>query len=309
MLRRPVRDYHSPMPMPACEKIPKLDWECLRYFSLFARCGSLAAAARCLRVEHATVARRIAVLEAELGLKLVERRARAYLLTADGQRIAQLAWQMDDDAQAVLRAAAIGQHRVAGTVALSVPPATTRTLLAPYLGDLYQRYPAIRLRLIAETRLASLRREVDLAVRLGQPNDPELVARRLRSLTFSYYASADYLARTAAADFAFVGYSESLDDSIQQRQMLAFADGRPLRMRSNSVELQIGAIRAGVGVALLADLPDIVADPALAVLPGGAAVIERELWLVVHRDQWQAPAVRAVAEFVIATLAEPSGAG
>lgn len=309
MLRRRFRNYHSPMSMPTREKIPKLDWESLRYFSVFASSGSLAAAARCLQVEHATVARRIAALEIGLGLKLVERRARAYRLTAEGQRIAQLAQRMDDDAQAVLRAAAIGQQRVAGTVALSVPPATSRTLLVPYLGSLYQRHPAIRLRLIAETRLASLRREVDLAVRLGRPDDPELIVRRLRSLTFSYYAARDYLVRTAAADYVFVGYPESLDASPQQRQVQAFADGRPLGLRSNSVELQIGAVRAGVGVALLADLPDVVADPTLAVLPDGAAVLVRELWLVVHRDQWQAPAVRAVAEFVIATLAEPSAKG
>ena len=66
------------------------DWEDLRHFNVFAQEKSLSAAARQLRVDHATVARRIAALESALRLKLVERRPRAYFLTADGERIAEL---------------------------------------------------------------------------------------------------------------------------------------------------------------------------------------------------------------------------
>ncbi|MBB4130644.1 LysR family transcriptional regulator [Xanthomonas sp. 3075] len=111
-----------------------LDWEDLRHFSAFAQAGSLAAAARRLKMEHATVARRIAALEAALGLKLVDRRARVYVLTADGQRLAALSRQRQDDAQAVLRAAAAGQQQIGGPVSLSVPPATASALVAPHLG-------------------------------------------------------------------------------------------------------------------------------------------------------------------------------
>lgn len=282
-----------------------LDWDDLRHFVAFVQAGSLAGAARQLQVEHATVARRIGTLEAALQLKLVDRRTRRYALTADGERIAQLGREMEAGAQAVLRAAAAGQQAVAGTVSLSAPPATAATLLAPHFGELYRRHPAIRLRVIAETRMASLRNEVDLAIRLGRPDDPELVVRRLQRMTFSYYAAPAYLARTPPADFAFIGYDESLDDSPQQRQMLAFAAGRALVLRSNSADVQRGAVRAGVGVALLGDLPGNVGDPAMARLPGGIGVMERELWLVVHRDLRRAPAVRAVAEFLAQALAAP----
>ena len=72
------------------------DWENLRHFVVLAREGTLSGAARQLGVDHATVARRVAALEAETGLKLVDRRARSYQLTGDGQRIAATAGPMEE---------------------------------------------------------------------------------------------------------------------------------------------------------------------------------------------------------------------
>lgn len=282
-----------------------LNWEDLRHFSAFAQTGSLSAAARRLQVEHATVARRIAALEEALGLKLVDRRARTYVLTDDGRRIAALGQQMEEGAQSVLRTAAAGQGQVGGQVSLSVPPATAMALLAPHLGRLRQRYPGIHLRLMAETRMASLHSETDLALRLTRPEQPDLVVRRLRRMTFSLYAAPDYLAGRPPADYEFVGFDESLDDSPQQRRLFEIAGERPLVLRSNNADLQRAAVRAGAGVALLADFPGHADDPGLVRLPEGGDVLSRELWLVVHSDLRQAPAVRAVADFLIEHLAEP----
>jgi len=285
-----------------------LDWEDLRHFTVFAQAGSLAAAARQLRVEHATVARRIAALEAALGLKLVDRRARAYVLTADGERIAGLGRQMAEGADAVARAATAGQHALAGRVSLSVPPATAASELAPHLGELRRRHPAIHLLLIAETRMASLRNETDLALRLARPDDPELVVRRLRRIGFSWFAAPDYLARTPPERYEFIGYDESLDDSAQQKRLFEFAAGRPLVLRSNSADVQRAAVRAGVGIALLGDFRENLEDPRMTRLALPLPKLERDLWLVVHRDLRQAPAVRAVAEFLADVLAEPVAA-
>ena len=285
-----------------------LDWEDLRHFTAFADAGSLAAAARALQVEHATVARRIAALEAALGLKLVDRRARAYVLTVDGDRIATLGRQMREGAEAAIRAGVAGRQAIAGRVSISVPPTTGTTQLAPRLGELRRRHPAISLLVVAETRLASLRTETDLALRFGRPDDPELIVRRLRRLGFSWYAAPDYLASTRPEEYEFVGYDESLDDSPQQRRLFEFAAGRPLVLRSNSADVQRAAVRAGVGVALLADFPENLRDPGLARLAPGSPVLERDLWLVVHRDLRQAPAVRAVADFLVEVLAEPAAA-
>ena len=80
-----------------------LDWESLRFFSAFAREGGLAAAARSLGVEHATVVRRIAALEASLNMKLVDRRGRVYQLTEDGAKVNNYAAQMESASFALQR--------------------------------------------------------------------------------------------------------------------------------------------------------------------------------------------------------------
>ena len=77
-----------------------LDWNDLHHFVVLAREGTLSAAARALGVDHVTVARRVAALEAATALKLVDRRARSYALTEDGRRIAAAASTMEEAALA-----------------------------------------------------------------------------------------------------------------------------------------------------------------------------------------------------------------
>src|SRR5690348_1730449 len=99
-----------------------LDWNDLHHFVTLAREGTLSAAARTLGVDHATVARRVAALEAAMALKLVDRRARSYALTDDGKRIADIAAPMEDIAFAVERATQASQPGVSGEVSVSAPP-------------------------------------------------------------------------------------------------------------------------------------------------------------------------------------------
>jgi molybdenum-dependent DNA-binding transcriptional regulator ModE len=71
--------------MPDKKRTARLDWEDVRYFVALARHGTLSASARALRVNHATVARRIASLETLIGRALFDRRAGGYVLTAEGR--------------------------------------------------------------------------------------------------------------------------------------------------------------------------------------------------------------------------------
>lgn len=83
-----------------------MDWTDLQHFLALAREGSLSAAARSLNVDHVTVARRVAALEAAMSLKLVDRRPRSYELTEDGRRIAKIGAPMAETAFAMERAEA-----------------------------------------------------------------------------------------------------------------------------------------------------------------------------------------------------------
>lgn len=278
------------------------DWEDLRHFGTLAREGSLSAAARRLKVDHVTVARRVAALEASLSLKLVDRRPRVYALTGDGARVATFAAQMEEQALALARAVRAAQPDLAGEVIISAPPALASALIAPRLRALRERHPAIHILLMGEKRDASLsRREADLAVRLNRPTEKKLIARKIGAFAFALYASPAYLSQRPVAAWEFIAYDEGMDGSPQQQWLKTIAGDRPIVFRTNDLESQRAAARAGVGVAAL---PSFVGEGAdgLRRVEIGARPITRDVWLLVHSDLRCAPSVRAVMDFLVASL-------
>lgn len=276
-----------------------MDWENIHYFVELARCGSLSAAARHLRVDHSTVARRIAALETELGIRLFDRLPRGYALTPAGEQMAGLAERLEEDVFAIERFARGQPDEPAGSVRLSAPPVFASAFLAPRLGPLRLRFPKVVLELIGESRPAFLnRREADLAIRLERPQDPGLVARRLGGLSYALYATAAYLNGRAESQWEFVAYDGSLDHVPQQRWLLAEAAGRPIVLRANDLASLHAAVCAGLGVSAL---PCFLADPQpeLVRLPSSGDGVTRDLWLLVHPDLRRAAPVRVVMDFLI----------
>lgn len=274
------------------------DWEDLRYFIVFAQERSLSGAARALKVDHATVARRISALESSLNLKLVDRRPRAYVITEDGERIAQLGRRMESESFAVQRTALAGQDSYVGEVTISAPPALACALIAPRINELRANYPQLSLQLIGSLGSASLsRREADIAVRLSRPKEPDLVARKVATLPFYLYGAAAYLAATAAQDLAFIAYDETMEQSPQQAWLKQQAGDRPILLRSNDLNIQATAAQAGAGVAAL---PFFLGERyGLQAMPSVGAGLDRDVWLVVHSDIRHTPAVQAVMGFLV----------
>lgn len=273
-----------------------LDWEGLHFLAVLSKTGTLSAAARLMRVEHATVSRRIASLEEALGLRLLDRRGRKILLTADGERIAAMALRMEEDALAAERLALSARTGLRGTVTLSVPPALAAAKLTASLVSLQKLHPELVLQVLGEHREAALhRREADIAVRLNRPTDGDLTAVKLWDMAFHFYASRDYLASTPPERWNFVSYDDSMADSPQMKRLRSYAGDRQIRFIANTSELQLAAVRAGAGVCIL---PDFMAenDPSLSRLEETGDPIRREIWLVVHTDLRRSAAVRAVME-------------
>jgi len=285
-------------------KVAMFDWEDLRYFTVFAEEQSLSAAARKLGVDHATIARRISALERSLKLKLVDRRPRSYVLTADGERIAQLGQRMEVESFTVQRTALASQDGYAGEVTVSAPPALACALIAPRLGVLRERHPQLSLQLLGSHSSASLsRREADVAVRLSRPKEPDLVARKVGKIPFALYGSETYIAATAVADQVFIAYDESMEENTQQLWLRGQAAGRPIVFRSNDLNVQAAAAQAGVG---LAALPWFLGQYyGLQALKSIGAVLEREIWLVVHSDIRHTPSVQAVMKFLGECFEQP----
>ncbi|WP_454850392.1 LysR family transcriptional regulator [Rhizobium binxianense] len=272
------------------------DWENLRHFAALARAGTLLGASRSLGVEHATVARRVAGLEAQMGVKLVDRRGRRILLTAEGERVAGMAERMGEEALAIERIRLAAGASLAGDVRISAPPAFATALLAEPLVSLRQKHPDINVVIVGETRYASLdRREADIAVRMTRPQEGDLTVAKLCEVTFGFYATPGYLASVPEQAWSFIAYDETLVTSPQYQRLLTVANGRRVAIRASTLEFQVAAARAGGGVAILPNfllrgvdnLVEAIADP---------TPLTREVWLVVHTDIRNVPIIRAVMD-------------
>ncbi|MGN6703563.1 MAG: LysR substrate-binding domain-containing protein, partial [Burkholderiaceae bacterium] len=169
--------------------------------------------------------------------------------------------------------------------------------LLPALAACRARWEGVTLELVGESRIASLaRREADLAVRIGRPQEPGLAARPLGTLGYGLFARRGYFAQLAE-DWRFVGYDDSLRHVPEHRWIDDFAAGRPFTLRSNKLSALHEAARAGLGIAVLPRFLAATA-PELDAL-AGAAPPSRELWLAVHPDVRRSPRVRLIADLVV----------
>lgn len=282
-----------------------VNWESVRYFVALADSGTLSGAARMLNVEHATIARRVAALESETSLKLVDRRGRRFLLTEDGERIAEIARKMQDEAQAISRLGAVRDTGISATVTLTAPPSYAVARLARPLAAISAQYPGIHMRVIGEARFSSLnRREADIAIRLTRPTTGDLTIRRLGEEAFRPYASRHYLARTRPEEWQFIAYDESLEDAPQQAYLLALAGTRPIALRANTLEMQLALVSENAGIAMLPDFMAETQEHLVPALPDHAPLL-REVWMVVHSDMKAVPALRAVMAEIAGALNHP----
>jgi DNA-binding transcriptional LysR family regulator len=280
------------------------DWEDLRHFTALARFGGLSEAARQIKVDHATIGRRISALEQTLQVRLVDRLPRKVTLTREGRDVAELAARFEQAAFAIERAAKGFKSRLAGEVQISAPPAFASQFLAGQATRLRELHPGIQLVLCGERRSVSLsRREADLAIRLSRPKEKGGVIRLVGSLGFGLYASPDYVRERTPEAFEFIGYDDDLDMLPQERWLRGFAGERPFIFRSNDIVSLQAAASSGLGIALL---PNYMAeaDGGLICLSKPQGIVRRELWLIVHGDLRRSPPIRAVMEFLATTISE-----
>ena len=276
-----------------------INWDDLRYLRAALQAGSLAAAARVLRVEHTTIGRRLSALEKNLGAALVIRSANGLRPTALGSELAPL---LDDfeRAAAAVRALVLAQRchvRVA-------TPSGFAALFTANLTQLRARDPEISVELVSGARPVDLHKgDADLAVRIGPVIDDNLVMRKLGEVGWALYASSDYLARAGGVDVAdlaghdIIGFENTLADSPPARWLDArVANARVVMRGREMVDLRDAAV-AGLGLAVLSCYIGNAEPTLIRLTPDDVAT--RPISIVYRRDARISPAVRTVIAFVI----------
>ncbi|KAF1036526.1 MAG: HTH-type transcriptional regulator DmlR [Herbaspirillum frisingense] len=273
------------------------DWEGLRTFAAFIDYGSFSGAARALGVTHATVSRRLQMLEQALQAPLFTRRADDTELTRLGETVLAAARAMQEQTRQLARTLAGDDLRLEGKLRIACTDALGALFLAPRLPSLLQRWPNLDVEFTMGHQTVSLaRRDADLAIRFARPQDGELVARPLGKMRYYLCGTAGNLARWRddRKSAPFVGYDDGVPDIPETLWHAAHAAGNPVRFRSTSLVAQCMAARAGVGMALL---PRYLLAPELAPAEPEHQ-LERGLWAVFHRDLKAVPRLRAVLEWL-----------
>lgn len=274
-----------------------MDWQDLAYFLALARHGSMSAAAKVLNVDHATVSRRIASLERDLGLRLTERLPRRTTLTAHGQMIAAVAGDMNRTADRVKLQALSLAATTKTVVRVSASPAVAARLIAPEMARFTEQHPGITLSLSGVSHHAQLDKgEADIAVRLTRPEDPDLLIRRIGTMRFGLYAAPAFSA-ISPEHWTFIAYEDRLDYGTQQQWLNTLLAGRTVVFRASDLMSQQQAARTGLGAVVL---PCFMgeADAALVSLPVVSPGPARDIWLAAYPEVRRSAAAIRVMDFL-----------
>jgi DNA-binding transcriptional LysR family regulator len=239
-----------------------MDWDKLRIFHAVADAGSLTHAGDTLHLSQSAVSRQIRALEEHLNTTLFHRHARGLILTEQGELLFDATKHMSkrlDTASARIRDS---EEEVFGELRVTTTTGFGSLWLAPRLPQLYAKYPHLKIDLMLEERLLDLpMREADVAIRMKEPSQADLIRRRLMNINMRLYASPRYLAAQ--------GTPTSLDDMRSHR--LICQNARSAQVSAGAVLVR-ELMSHDIGSTLTVNnyfgvLQGVIADLGIGVLP------------------------------------------
>jgi len=287
-------------------------WDDLRIAFQVATKGSLSRAGEALGINHSTALRAVNRLESALGTRLFIRNQRGYQLTDAGRMLADRMRPVAAEMQRLCNTLSTVETAPSGTLRISTVTDFS-PFFAPLLHAFRREYPQIRVQILAtDDRLSLAEGEVHASVRIGnEPDEPDLIARRLMPVGLHYYASQEYVDQ--------FGVPASLDDLNRHQWVLPTGDKtripaiqeliekiapEQVAFQSNSFSDIEAAVRAGMGIGPMSEV-----NTHLSGLIGGVEnplinvsldvdTEPSQMWLVYHKDMRQSARVRALQEFL-----------
>ncbi|MEM7500404.1 MAG: LysR family transcriptional regulator [Pseudomonadota bacterium] len=287
------------------------NWDDLRCLLAVADAGSLTAAARRLESSQPTLGRRMRALEASLDAPLLHRSHDRLTLTPLGETIVEIVRGMQSAVDDIERHAAGAAPAPAGLVRIATTECIASSWLVRQLPTLAARYPDVEVEILTGISMADIvRRDADIAIRVGLAGPDNLECLHIGSVEFGLYAGAEYLRRNPAPASLdelseHTGF-DSLRDLSGLPQVVEF---RRLAADSafgfDSVLTQAAAARRGLGIV---PLPKYVCvdDPGIERLLADEFALQRDLWLLTHPDLLRTPRYDVVWRFLQDALTRDS---
>ena len=206
-----------------------MDWDKLRIFHAVADAGSLTHAGDTLHLSQSAVSRQIRALEEALNTTLFHRHARGLILTEQGELLFDATKSMNKRLEAASARIRDSEEEVFGELRVTTTTGFGTLWLAPRLPKLYEQYPDLKIDLMLEEHVLDLpMREADVAIRMKEPSQADLIRKRLMSVRMRLYASESYMKER--------GKIEKLEDISQHRLICQNLNSAQVRAGATLVE-------------------------------------------------------------------------
>lgn len=283
------------------------DWNDLRYFLAVAQHHSTTAAGRALKVDQSTVQRRLAELERRIGQPLVKRHPTGYRLTEFGQLLLPHAQDVERAVLGLQQNIGGAQREITGMVRVTCPePLVYRITASPLLERFHARYPGLKVEFLMSDRYLDLTKgEADIALRSGDPQDGQLIGRKIADSLWAVYGSRKYVQQHGSpqdlddlAGHPLVGLDDSMSNHRASQWLRQAVPNGKVVARNNSVLGLISSVRAGVG---LAALPTALGDaePDLVRVLGPIPELARVWRILTTPELRRSPRVGVFFDFVV----------
>lgn len=284
------------------------NWDDLRLFLAVAREQSLSGAGKILRLDPATLGRRMQRLEAALQATLFAKSPQGYALTDAGQSLLVRVEKAERAMRDAVADQPSGADGLSGQIRIGAPDGCANYLLPQVCAAISDQNPDLDLQIVALPRVFNLsRREADMAIAVSAPTAGRLVVQKITDYRLHLAASEDYLAAHAPIagqqdlrHHRVVGY---IPDMIFDQELDYLSDLGVTRvpLASNSVSVQINWIRQGGGVGIAHDF-SLPAMPGVRRILTDQVSLTRAFYLIRHADDQRNPRLSRVAQALTAGL-------
>ena len=249
-----------------------MDWDKLRIFHAAAQAGSFTHAGEALNMSQSAVSRQVSALEQDLGVPLFHRHARGLILTEQGEDLFRAARDVTVKLESVRSRLTESSEKPTGTLRITTTVGLGSTWLTQRLHEFVDLYPEISIHLILDDDELDLSmRQADVAIRLRQPTQPDLIQRRLFTVHMHLYAAPSYLNRfgnpKTVADLdnghRIVTFGVPVPQYLRDLNWLELAgrgsdNPREASLKINNVFAIKNAVENGTGIAVL---PSYMVEP------------------------------------------------
>jgi len=200
-----------------------MDWDKLRIFHAVADAGSLTHAGDTLHLSQSAVSRQIRALEESFNATLFHRHARGLILTEQGELLFDATKSMNKRLEAASARIKDSEEEVFGELRVTTTTGFGTLWLAPRLPKLYEKYPDLKIDLMLEERVLDLpMREADIAIRMKEPSQADLIRKKLMTVRMRLYATQQYLEQNGTmTDMEEISNHRLICQSLSSAQVAA----------------------------------------------------------------------------------------